>query len=102
MEWMFFTATSDAKMEQEQGLFARCKLPPGSKEIRDILFPDHPAMPLGCPIKAKFAVRAYVTGNRGIYHMEDCRSYGRTKAPDRWFCSEDEAKAEGFRKAFSC
>jgi hypothetical protein len=59
-------------------------------------------MPLGCPIKAKFAVRAYVTGNRGIYHMEGCRSYGRTKAPDRWFCSEDEAKAEGFRKAFSC
>ena len=75
---------------------------PPSKEIRDILFPDHPAMPLGCPIKAKFAARARVTGHRGIYHMEGCRSYGRTKTPDRWFCSEDEAKAEGFRKAFSC
>ena len=76
--------------------------PPRSKEIRDTLFPDHPAMPLGCLIKAKFAVRAYLTGNRGIYHMEGCRSYGRTEAPDRWFCSEDEAKGEGFRKAFSC
>ena len=73
-----------------------------SKQIRDTLFPDVPAMPLGCPIKAKFAARAHVTGHRGIYHMESCRSYGRTKAPDRWFCSEDEAKAEGFRKAFSC
>ena len=75
---------------------------PPSKEIRDTLFPDHPAMPLGCPIKAKFAVRAHFTGHRGIYHMEGCRSYGRTEAPDRWFCSEDEAKAEGFRKAFGC
>ncbi len=75
---------------------------PPSIEIRDALLPNHPAMPLGCLIKAKFAVRAYLTGNRGIYHMEGCRSYGRTKRPDRWFCSEDEAKAEGFRKDFRC
>ena len=74
---------------------------PPSKEVRDILFPDHPAMPLGCPIKAKSAVRAHVAGHGGIYHTESCPSYGRT-TPDRWFCSEDEAKAEGFRKAFSC
>jgi endonuclease YncB( thermonuclease family) len=75
---------------------------PPSKEVRDILFPDKLAMPRGCPIKAQSAVRADVAGHRGIYHMEGCRSYGRTKTPDRWFCSEDEAKAEGFRKAFSC
>jgi hypothetical protein len=26
----------------------------------------------------------------------------RTLRPIRWFCSEDEAKAERFRKAFGC
>ena len=73
-----------------------------NKEIRDILFPDHIAMPPGCSIKGKVSLRAHVTGHRGIYYMEGCRSYGRTKTPDRWFCSEDEAQAEGFRKAFTC
>lgn len=71
-------------------------------EIRDSLFPDSLAMPPGCSIKGKFAARANITGHRGIYHMERCRSYGRTRKPDRWFCSEDEAQAEGFRKAFTC
>jgi hypothetical protein len=71
-------------------------------EIRDMLFPADPAMPPGCSIKGKLAVRANFTGHHGIYHMEGCRSYGRTKRPDRWFCSEDEAQAEGFRKAFTC
>ena len=71
-------------------------------EVRNTLFPDHPAMPPGCSIKGKLAVRAHFTGHRGIYHMEGCRSYLRTKTPDRWFCSEAEAQAEGFRKAFTC
>ena len=38
----------------------------------------------------------------GIYHLESCRSYQSTKKPNRWFCSEDEAKAAGFRKSYSC
>jgi hypothetical protein len=59
-------------------------------------------MPPGCSIKGKLAARAHISGYRGIYHMEACRSYGRTKSPDRWFCSEDEARAEGFRKAHTC
>ena len=71
-------------------------------KVRDLLFPADPAMPPGCSIKGKVAARANVTGHRGIYHLEGCRSYGRTKKLDRWFCSEDEAQAEGFRKAFTC
>src|SRR5438309_1759894 len=38
------------------------------REIRQVLFPEEPATPPGCNIKAKFAVRARVTGNLGIYH----------------------------------
>ncbi len=72
------------------------------REIREVLFPEYPAMPPGCSIKGKFALRARVTGNLGIYHLQACRSYPALTKPDRWFCSEDDAKAAGFRKAYNC
>jgi endonuclease YncB( thermonuclease family) len=76
--------------------------PTCAKQARNMLFPDDPAMPPGCTIKGKFALRAKITGHRGIYHIEGCRSYQRLKRPDRWFCSEEDAQAAGFRKAFNC
>jgi endonuclease YncB( thermonuclease family) len=72
------------------------------REIREVLFPEESAMPSGCSIKGKFAVRARVTGNVGIYHLQACRSYPALTKPDRWFCSEDDAQAAGFRKAYNC
>jgi endonuclease YncB( thermonuclease family) len=72
------------------------------RELREILFPDETAMPPGCPIKGKLAVRARVTGNVGIYHLQACRSYAGLTKPNRWFCSEEDAKAAGFRKAYNC
>ena len=72
------------------------------REIRAVLFPSDPAMPSGCSIKGKLAVRARVTGNVGVYHLQGCRSYPALTKPDRWFCSEDDAQAEGFRKAYNC
>ena len=73
-----------------------------NEKSQDVLLPAHPAMPQGCPIKGNFAMRAHITGHRGIYHLEDCKSYERLKTPDRWFCSEMEAEADGFRLAFTC
>ena len=73
-----------------------------NREIRDVLFPDDLAMPVGCNIKGKFAVRARVTGNLGIYHLQACRSYPGLTKPDRWFCSEEDAQAAGFRRAYNC
>jgi endonuclease YncB( thermonuclease family) len=70
--------------------------------MRSRLFPDNIEMPPGCPIKGKVAVRARAAGYRGIYHLESCRSYQTAKNPNRWFCSEDEAKAAGFRKSYRC
>ncbi len=72
------------------------------REIRSVLFPEYPAMPPGCSIKAKFAVRARVTGHIGVYHLQGCRSYPALTRPDRWFCSEDDARAAGFRRAYNC
>lgn len=71
-------------------------------EIRAALFPTDLAMPPNCSIKGKFAVRAHLTGNVGIYHLQGCLSYAGLTKPDRWFCSEDDARAAGFRRAFNC
>jgi endonuclease YncB( thermonuclease family) len=72
------------------------------REIRAVLFPDDPVMPPACSIKGKFAVRARVTGNVGVYHLQGCRSYPALTRPDRWFCTEEDAQAAGFRKAYNC
>jgi endonuclease YncB( thermonuclease family) len=72
------------------------------KEIRAVLFPEDIAQPPACPIKGKFAARARFTGNVGIYHLQGCRSYAGLTRPDRWFCSEDDALAAGFRRAYNC
>jgi endonuclease YncB( thermonuclease family) len=72
------------------------------KEIRAALFPSDLVMPAGCSIKASFAVRARVTGKVGVYHLRGCRSYPALTKPDRWFCSETDAQAAGFRKAYNC
>jgi len=67
---------------------------------RDRLFRVDTAMPPGCPIKAKLALRA--VGFEGIYHLPGCGSYRRLKQANRWFCSEQDAVAAGFRKALTC
>jgi endonuclease YncB( thermonuclease family) len=72
------------------------------REIREALFPEDLVMPASCNIKGKYAVRARVTGNLGIYHLQACRSYPGLTKPDRWFCSEEDAQAAGFRRAYNC
>jgi endonuclease YncB( thermonuclease family) len=67
---------------------------------RDKLFRVDSAMPPGCPIKAKLALRTI--GYDGIYHLPGCGSYRRLKRVNRWFCSEEDASAAGFRKALTC
>ncbi|MBI5263798.1 MAG: thermonuclease family protein [Bradyrhizobium sp.] len=72
------------------------------REIRAVLFPEELTMPGSCSIKGKLAVRARVTGNIGIYHLRGCPSYPAITNPERWFCSEEDAQASGFRKAYNC
>jgi endonuclease YncB( thermonuclease family) len=67
---------------------------------REKLFRLDTAMPPGCPIKAKLALRAI--GYQGIYHLPSCESYQGLKRAQRWFCSEEDASAAGFRKALTC
>ena len=94
-----FVAPQEFRTGKKDGalLGAACRAD-RDKEIRAVLFPEHLTMPPRCTIKAKFAVRARVTGNIGIYHLQGCRSYPATTRPDRWFCTEDDAQAAGFRR----
>jgi endonuclease YncB( thermonuclease family) len=98
-----FVAPQDFRHREKSGalLGSACRSDK-DRELRESLFPDEPAMPPGCSIKAKFARRARLTGNVGVYHLQACRSYAPVTKPDRWFCSEEDAQAAGFRKAYNC
>jgi endonuclease YncB( thermonuclease family) len=76
--------------------------PSCTPDARAALFPDDAQMPHGCEIKGKYALRALLSGHRGIYHVPGCGSYRRTKDPHRWFCSEEDALAAGFRRSLTC
>ncbi|WKA31304.1 thermonuclease family protein [Bradyrhizobium roseum] len=98
-----FVAPREFRVAKKDGglLGAACRAD-RDREIREALFPEELVMPASCNIKGKFAVRARVTGNLGIYHLQACRSYPGLTHPDRWFCSEDDAQAAGFRRAYNC
>jgi hypothetical protein len=36
------------------------------------------------------------------YHMPGCRSYDTTTNVKKWFCSEEQARGEGYTKAGNC
>jgi endonuclease YncB( thermonuclease family) len=98
-----FVAPQEFRLGKKDGALLGGACPADKdREIRSVLFPDDLAMPPRCSIKGKFAVRARVTGNVGIYHLQGCRSYPALARPDRWFCSEDDAQAAGFRRAYNC
>jgi endonuclease YncB( thermonuclease family) len=97
-----FTAPQDLRYWRKGSATLLGSHCPAEKVARNALFPDHPEKPPDCAIKGKLALRAKITGHCGIYHLEGCRSYRTVKRPERWFCSEEEARAAGFRKAFTC
>lgn len=98
-----FAAPREFRAAKKDGalLGAACRTD-RDRQIREAVFPADLVMPASCNIKGKFAVRARVTGNLGIYHLQACRSYPGLTNPDRWFCSEDDAQAAGFRRAYNC
>lgn len=98
-----FVAPQEFRLGKKDGALLGGSCPPDRDlQIRAALFPEDLAMPSTCNIKGKYAVRARVTGNIGIYHLQACRSYPALTKPDRWFCSEEDAQAAGFRRAYNC
>ena len=86
----------------------RC--PSDAGNIRDQLFPADPDTPPGCSDAVKGKVRPLlvrlIRRSRGTYHTEACADYSTTtikrKKGDRWFCSEEEAVSQDFRRSPTC
>ncbi|WP_295844638.1 thermonuclease family protein [Tardiphaga sp.] len=117
-----FTVDEAQARERRQGLWKGCFVAPADfrkhetagallggacpadkdRELRAALFPEDLVMPPGCNIRAKLARRARMTGHVGIYLTPQCQNYATQPKPDRWFCSEEEAQAAFYRKAFNC
>ncbi|UGV25092.1 thermonuclease family protein [Rhodopseudomonas boonkerdii] len=98
-----FVAPADFRSKAVGGKLLGASCQPGKETaLRAALFPADLAMPQGCNIRAKQVRRAKLTGNVGVYLIPQCQNYATQPKPDRWFCSEDDARAAGYRKALNC
>jgi endonuclease YncB( thermonuclease family) len=98
-----FTAPADFRNKKTDGNMLGASCPPANeKALRAALFPVDLPMPPGCNIRAKQVRRAKLTGNVGVYLIPQCQNYATQPKPDRWFCSEEDARAAGYRKALNC
>jgi endonuclease YncB( thermonuclease family) len=80
-----FAAPWDLRRWKKDAPLMGSQCPPGARER---IFPE-----AACSIK----------GSRSrIYHMPGCPNYDSITNVVKWFCSEDEARAEGYTKAKNC
>lgn len=93
-----FVAAERQAREAKVGLWGACPLveetaPPASNSIT--------SQPSSCIIKGNIS-----SSGEKIYHLPGCGSYTRTQIDagrgERWFCSESEARAAGWRRALNC
>jgi micrococcal nuclease len=97
-----FVAAQREAREANRGLWRSCPARAEAARREEAPKPKAPSQgPKGCPIKGNINAR----GDK-IYHRPDCPSYARTKidedAGQRWFCSDGEAEAAGWRVAKNC
>ncbi|QUS41819.1 thermonuclease family protein [Tardiphaga alba] len=98
-----FVAPADFRSKSaDSALLGGSCAPDKEKALRAALFPVDLPRPDGCNIRAKQVRRAKLTGNVGVYLIPQCQNYATQPKPDRWFCSEDDARAAGYRKALNC
>jgi micrococcal nuclease len=85
--------------ESKTGLWGACPAGTGATATRSM------------PIKNTSGGSCVIKGNisssgEKIYHLLGCGSYTKTQIDEargeRWFCSESEAQAAGWRRALNC
>ncbi len=98
--------------ENERGLWAEC--PADSNPTPEVRFPQATGLQPGALEERDFGAgqsSCTIKGNisssgEKIYHMPGCGSHEKTSIDEargeRWFCSEIEAVAAGWRKAKNC
>ena len=89
----FLAAETEAR-EAKRGLWAACPV------VTPTVLPQETSGG-NCNIKGNIS-----SSGEKIYHLPGCGSYAKTKIDEsrgeRWFCSEEEAQAAGWRKALNC
>lgn len=89
----------DEARENKRGLWAACPVE-GSSSVLPTLASPSQTLQGGCVIKGN------ISSSGKIYHLPGCGSYDKTvinkSQGERWFCSEEEAEASGWRKAKNC
>ena len=96
-----FVEAQRVAREQKRGLWGSC---PTSSTIT---LPPTPAIaPTAQPTNQCTIKGNISSAGENIYHVEGCGSYNATKIDEargeRWFCSEADALAAGWRKAKNC
>lgn len=104
----FVKAEREAR-DAKRGLWDACQQADTSSAVTPVIPPPSPqietntivAPPASCVIKGNIN-----SSGEMIYHLPGCSSYNVTKIDEgrgeRWFCSESEALAAGWRKALNC
>ena len=91
-----FTQNMRLSLSPNMGLSLGLPLPPWDWR-RWVRLPTHEIRPDGCTIKGNINPKG-----RRIYHVPGSASYGQTiideSKGERWFCSDDEARAAGWVK----
>lgn len=101
----FVKAQQEAR-EAKRGLWGACSMDPrvNLSAVPQVSSPvpvtqDSPSD--SCTIKGNIS-----TSGEKIYHLLGCGSYAKTQIDEsrgeKWFCSEAEAQAAGWRKALNC
>lgn len=97
-----FMEAQKVAREQKNGFWSSCPVAiQESQAAAIVLPPTAPQQQTACTIKGNISASA-----EKIYHLKACDFYSRTKIDEfrgeRWFCSEAEAVAAGWRKAKNC
>lgn len=88
--------------EQKKGLWGACLISTPTQSAPTTTFTPSP---IPSP-NAACTIKGNISSGGKIYHLPDCDSYAKTKINEvqgeRWFCTETEAVAAGWRKALNC
>jgi micrococcal nuclease len=114
---LFTKAESEART-QDKGVWSKCQASPVSQTVSSpspevkgttmaVTTVSTPVVTASTPTASgNCLIKGNISSNGKIYHIPGCNSYDKTSidlsAGERWFCSEDEAIAAGWRKAKNC
>lgn len=98
-----YNALEKTAREGNKGLWGSCSTSSASSKAAK----SNKAVSSAASSKSSCTIKGNIsTSGEKIYHVKGCKSYGSTQIDtatgERWFCSESDAKAAGWRKAGNC